>query len=143
MPDVLMHGRTEMHTPLLSPNDLLTTADVCRQALTPVLRDDWSVRAGDLDWDCRRTLHHMGDAPALYAVHLASRAQQPLPLARNGDPTRSVSDLLTVLQALAAVLAEVVRATPPGTRAFHPAGMADASGFIAMGCEEMLMHTAD
>jgi hypothetical protein len=41
------------------------------------------------------------------------------------------------------VLAEVARAAPPGLRAFHPAGMADVCGWIAMGCEEILLHTDD
>jgi hypothetical protein len=66
-----------------------------------------------------------------------------LPVVRNCDPSLSVPELLTVVGALAAVLAEVARAAPAGTRAFHPAGMADASGFIAMGCTEILIHTDD
>jgi hypothetical protein len=43
----------------------------------------------------------------------------------------------------AAVLADVVRAAPPAARAFHPAGVADPSGFAAMGCDEILVHTGD
>ncbi len=41
------------------------------------------------------------------------------------------------------MLTEVARAAPPGTRAFHPAGMADVSGWIGMGCAEILVHTGD
>jgi hypothetical protein len=41
------------------------------------------------------------------------------------------------------VLAAVARASKPGVRAFHPAGMADAEGFLAMGCDEILVHTGD
>jgi hypothetical protein len=51
--------------------------------------------------------------------------------------------LLTIVEALAAVLAEVARAAPPEARGYHGAGMADAEGFVAMGCEEILIHTAD
>jgi hypothetical protein len=43
----------------------------------------------------------------------------------------------------AAILEHVVRGSPPSVRAFHPAGMADPSGFAAMGCDEILIHTAD
>ena len=127
----------------LPPDDLPAAAAVCRQALTPVLSADWSVPAGDLAWDCRRTLDHIADVLALYASHLATRATARLPAPRNGDPARSPADLLVVVETGAAVLAEVARAAPTGTRAFHPAGMADAEGFIAMGCEEILVHTAD
>jgi hypothetical protein len=45
--------------------------------------------------------------------------------------------------AAAAIVAEVARAAPPGTRAFHPAGMADVSGWLALACEEILLHTDD
>jgi hypothetical protein len=36
-----------------------------------------------------------------------------------------------------------VHAAPPSARGFHGAGMADATGFLGMGCEEILMHTFD
>ena len=135
-----MKGTTEA---TLTAEDLFVAASMCRDSLAPALDRDWSVPAGDLTWDCRRTLDHIGDALALYAVHLATRATARRPPARNGDPDRSPEELLSVVEATAAVLAEVVRATPAGTRAFHPAGMADPEGFVAMGCEEILIHTAD
>jgi hypothetical protein len=127
----------------LRPDDLILAAAVCREALTPALADDWSVAAGDLDWDCRRTLDHIADALAFYAVHLATRATTRQIPPRNGDPARSPTELLTVVDGMAAILAGVARAAPPETRAFHPAGMADAQGFVAMGCEEILLHSAD
>ena len=127
----------------LRPDDLLLTATICREALTPALAGDWRVAAGDLDWDCRRTLDHIADTLAFYAVHLATRATTRQIPPRNGDPARSPAELLAVVDGMAAILAEVARAAPPGTRAFHPAGMADTEGFVAMGCEEILLHTAD
>jgi hypothetical protein len=36
-----------------------------------------------------------------------------------------------------------VDAAPPGIRGFHPAGAADPSGFAAMACDELLVHTND
>lgn len=48
-----------------------------------------------------------------------------------------------LVESLAAVLARVAEATLPGVRAYHPAGMADAEGFIAMGCDEILVHADD
>ena len=94
--------------------------------------------AGDLEWDCRRTLDHIADALFLYAAYLASRGSERLSPPRNGDPSASPAQLLATVGAAAAVLSEVARAAPPGTRAFHPAGMADVSGWIGMGCEEIL-----
>ena len=127
----------------LAPEDLLTAARVCQETLQPGLDRDWSVKAGDLEWDCRRTLDHIVDTLVLYAAYLASRGTERLSPPRNGDPSASPAQLLATVAAAAAVLAEVARAAPPGRRAFHPAGMADVSGWIGMGCEEILLHTDD
>lgn len=127
----------------LTPVDLLAAAAVCRGALSPALGHDWEVRARDMDWTCRRTLDHVADVLVLYAAHLATRATARRPPLRNGDPNAAPAALLLSVESGAATLAEVIRAAPPGTRAFHPAGMADATGFVAMGCEEILAHTWD
>jgi hypothetical protein len=41
------------------------------------------------------------------------------------------------------VLAGVARSTSPEKRGYHWTGLADASGFLAMGCDEMLIHAHD
>ena len=41
------------------------------------------------------------------------------------------------------MLARVIDASPPGARGWHPFGLADASGFAAMACDELLVHTDD
>src|ERR671916_1134168 len=127
----------------LVPADLITAARLCRETLAPALNRDWSAPAGDLEWDCRRTLDHIVDTLFLYAAYLASRVTERLSPPRNGDPTASPAQLLATVGAAAAVLSEVARAAPPGTRAFHPAGMADVSGWIGLGCVEILLHTDD
>lgn len=138
-----MKPNTDSSARELSPADLHTAIEICKRVLGPVLDGDWSVRAGELGWDCRRTLDHIADTLALYAGYLASLARGRLPVMRDGDPDLPVAELLIVVETQAAVLAAVTRATPPGARAFHPAGMADVSGYIAMACVEILIHTAD
>ena len=132
-----------MHIADPTPHDLRTAAAICRAALAPVLDRDWSARAGDLDWSCRRTLDHVVDTVLLYAAFLATRSQGRLAFPRDGDPNRTVAELLATVETTAAILAEVARAAPPDARAFHPAGMGDAPGFLAMACEEILVHTDD
>ncbi len=127
----------------LTPDDLLASAAICQRTLRPALGRDWSVLARDMEWDCRRTLDHIVDTLCFYAGLLASRATGRLPPPRNGDPGAPPELLLGTVGVAAAVLAEVARAAPAGARAFHPAGMADVSGWMALGCEEILLHTDD
>jgi hypothetical protein len=124
-------------------DDVRAAAAGCRRALEPALDGDWEVRAGTLEWTCRRTLDHMIDAQVMYAGHLATEARERLPRLRNGNPTLAVGDLLQSLAIAAAVLAQVIRGAGPTARGFHAAGLADGSGFAAMACTEMLVHTAD
>jgi hypothetical protein len=55
----------------------MTAATVCQETLAPGLDRDWSVPAGDLEWDCRRTLDHIVDTLLLYAAYLASSGSEP------------------------------------------------------------------
>jgi hypothetical protein len=129
--------------PVLSPDDLLAAAAVSRAALESALDRDWSVRAGDLEWSCRQTLDHIVDALIYYAGNLATRSTERRSSPDVDTTDRPVAVALTMLETAAAILAEVVRAAPPGARGFHAAGMADASGFVAMGCGETLIHSDD
>src|SRR5262245_21049321 len=126
-----------------APDDLVEAAAAACAFLATAQDADWSVPAGDLEWSCHRTLQHMAEAPIFHATHLACRAQARRPSLRAGDVHPPVADLLQLVPANATILAEVVRATPPDARGWHPTGMADASGFAAMSCTEFLIHTAD
>ena len=127
----------------VDPKDVLAAAAACREALAGQVDKDWSVRAGELDWTCRETLDHIPNTLVYYASHLAFAAQEKLPRTRDGDHRLTVAELLSSVEVTAAILEHVIRAAPASTRAFHPAGMADPSGFAAMGCDEILIHTAD
>ena len=74
---------------------------------------------------------------------MGRRAPIHLPSIRDGDASVGVAGTLTNLLGTAAILADVARATPPDVRAFHTSGMADADGFLAMGCDEALVHGWD
>ncbi|HSO52118.1 MAG TPA: hypothetical protein VL330_05090 [Actinomycetes bacterium] len=58
-------------------------------------------------------------------------------------PAADRADLIRTIGVFATVLARVVDATPPGARGWHPMGQADASGFAAMACDELLVHSDD
>ncbi len=125
--------------------DLREAARHLDEALRPELaQGDWSIVATPTDWSCRDTLDHIGNALCSYATSLANRfTERPRSRTRDGDATASPGELLSTATSLAGVLAAVAEGAPPGRRAFHPAGMADRDGFVAMGCDEVLVHGHD
>jgi uncharacterized protein (TIGR03083 family) len=128
---------------MVNPDDLRRASAVAFDALVPRVGDDWNRPAGTLEWSCRTTLDHVVDALVFYSTQLAARAEERVPSVRAGDPTSSVERLLGSVTSGAAVLAEVASAAGPGVRAYHRSGMADAEGFLAMGCDEILVHASD
>jgi hypothetical protein len=127
----------------VAPDDLLDAASAGRGALEPFIDDDWSVPAGDLEWDVRTTVTHASDAVGWYAAHLAAASPRRLRFDFRIHDGASNRELLDVLEAAAATLAQVAKSAPPGVRGFHTAGMADACGFLAMGSDEILVHCWD
>ena len=126
-----------------SPGDILAAASASVRTLETALDRDWARPAGELERSCRRTLDHIVDTLIWYSSHLATLATARLGHLRDGNPNAGVDELLVGVSTSAAILAGVADAAPPGARAFHPAGMADPSGFLAMGCDEILVHTHD
>lgn len=125
------------------PEDVVAALEASYALLSPLADRDWSIVAGDLEWDCRETLEHVATVQVFYAVHAADQARGRLPGSRTGNPGQTIDELVTVHRVLAKVLAEVLRSMPENARAFHPAGMADRYGFAAMACTEILVHTND
>lgn len=124
------------------PEDVRATASTCRRMLEQVEGADWNRLAGELQWSCRTTLVHMLSAILYYAINLATRSTEPR-FSGQADPSLPIPELLDALEGRAAVLAEVCAAAPLDARGAHDWGMPDASGFAALACDEMLLHTSD
>ncbi|MGV9250670.1 GNAT family N-acetyltransferase [Streptomyces sp. NPDC003697] len=108
---------------------------------------DWDgVRAGGLEWSCRRTAEHVAGALLAYAGQLAGRAQRAyVPFEITLDEGTGPADVLDVLGTTGALLSATLRTSPRELRAFHPFpfGSANREGFAAMGVTEVLLHTHD
>ncbi len=95
------------------------------------------------EWPARRVLDHLVDALLLYAGAVARRCTEPAVALRNGDPGATPDELRAAVAGAAAVLGRLVDAMGPDERAAHPSGLADATGWAAMACTELLVHGHD
>ena len=129
--------------PGVESGELLRVASLCRAVLEPFAVDaDWSVPAGELEWSCRTTLAHLLSALQYYSVNLATQSETE----RSGGQANEslpIDVLLDALEGRAAVLASVCSAAPPGARGGHSYGRSDVDGFVAMGCDELIVHSDD
>lgn len=113
---------------------------------TAVDRDWETVRAGRLEWSCRRTVFHIAEDLVAYAGRLASRAPDAyVPFEITLDAGTDNGGLLHVVETTGSLLAAAVRTAPRSARAFHPYPFRSAGreGFAAMGVAEVLLHTHD
>ena len=112
-------------------------------ALEPVAASgDWSTRAGTLTWSCQGTAAHIVDCLFWYAANLARRSTTD---AATPDISEELpaAQLVASIPSAAALLALAVDAADDDARGWHPFGIADRSGFAAMGCDEILVHGYD
>ncbi|MEE6258592.1 maleylpyruvate isomerase N-terminal domain-containing protein [Plantactinospora sonchi] len=112
--------------------------------LASAVDQDWSTRAGSLEWDCWHTAEHVGDVLMSYAAQLVARpTTRYVRFLANADADATPAEVLEFAHTGGGILVAAVRTTPSQVRAYHPTGMADAAGFAAMGCVEVLVHGQD
>jgi hypothetical protein len=66
-----------------------------------------------------------------------------VPLALDVPVHATNEQVLRVLDTAARMMALVATASPASARGYHEGGMADASGFVAMAIDEVIVHGAD
>ncbi|CAN7346437.1 maleylpyruvate isomerase N-terminal domain-containing protein [Terrabacter sp. LjRoot27] len=125
--------------------DLLpAVAAECRRVLEAAVDRDWDEPAGDLDWSCRGTAAHVADVLFSYAGQVVAQPDGAyLPMEVTVEDAATPDRLVASVVACAQLLHLACAAAPDRLRAWHPAGVADAEGFAAMGVVEVLVHTHD
>ena len=126
---------------MLSGTDILAAAAACHGFLEPSAGADWSVPVPGLDFTVASVVAHAANGPLWYALDLWCPDDAAFDLRVRAEAGSTA--LLISLRSAAQVCAAAVDAAPPGTRGYHPAGIADPSGFAAMACDELLVHTDD
>ena len=131
-------------TDLVTAGDVLAAVASVADALAAAAGNDdlWDAQAGDLEWSCRHTLGHVVDCLVWYGANLARESTGFIEVPEMA-PTAAAPILVDALRSGGALLAAAVRAARPDQRGFHPFGIADRSGFAAMGCDEVLVHGVD
>jgi uncharacterized protein (TIGR03083 family) len=128
---------------LVTAADVVATRDRVLGFLRPLRGREWGARVPDLEWSCEETLRHAIHTQLFYAAHFASRATRRLAVWWEIDAGGDVDGLLDNLEGQTSILAAVIRDAPPDARAWHNSGMTDRSGYSAMACSELLIHTWD
>lgn len=122
---------------------VVAAAEACTAFLAERVDADWDVPVPDLELTVAGVVAHTAEGCIWYAIDLAAGGKDLQPVEHRVKPDSDHVDLVDTVTTYASILADVVDAAPADARGFHPAGLADPSGFAAMGCDELLIHTAD
>lgn len=97
-----------------------------------------------MDWSSRQTVDHLCNTVAFYCNHavLAARGHEPR-IRSLGDTGLTDRELARSVTAWGALLDVVLRSSDQDFVAWHPMGLADAEGFLALACNELVVHTCD
>jgi uncharacterized protein (TIGR03083 family) len=124
-------------------SNLLQTARVSATFLNRALELDWDRPIPDMTWSVREVVAHISEVLLWYSTDLSAGNCELSTMDLKVRPTEPPDQLVQTLTAFSTTLALVVDGVPPGQRGWHPDGLADATGFAAMGCDEILVHTYD
>ena len=127
----------------VTSDDLRGAASLVAGSIRRLDPDLWEKLAYGLEWTRSHTVAHIADALDFYSGVLASQVQENPGSVGLHYREDSVEAAAGQIQFSAGVLAFVAEATTAGVTVYHPSGMADAEGFLGMGCVETLLHGYD
>jgi uncharacterized protein (TIGR03083 family) len=118
-------------------------AEHCAGFLEGSVDASWSVPIPDMTWSVAEAVAHMAQALLWYSSDFAAGPGELTSVELKVDASVTNSELIRTVRTLSRVLAGVVATTEDGWLGWHPYGTADASGFVGMACDELLVHTSD
>jgi hypothetical protein len=127
----------------MDATDVRAAAKQCAHFLSAAVTADWSAPIPDMAWSVAQAVAHAAEGPLWYAFDLSAGATEVTTLDLRVKPESPPAQLIATLVAAAHMAASVIEGASPDRRGFHPLGWADPSGFAAMACDELLIHTDD
>src|SRR5687767_11106348 len=94
----------------------------------PSIGRDWSVLAGQLEWNVEYTIEHIAATLSKYTLYLASRSKEFIAVRIASRVGASQRERLDAIPSLGRALANVASMTSPDVRVFHASGMLDGRG---------------
>lgn len=128
---------------MTSGSDVLGAAHECGELLREASDRTWDIPVPEMDWTVAEVVAHAVEGCLWYAIDLAAAGPDLELVEHRIDPTARPDSLIAAMGTYARLLSWAVDHSDPDARGFHPRGMADPSGFAAMGCDELLIHTDD
>ncbi len=127
----------------LNGNSIATALDFSLLALSKSEESEWGNGAGRLEWSCLETLNHLINVTLNYSIRLATRSQNAIPVFRDINSKIPVWDSLEIFKSTTQIVIALAKQMGKDDRVFHPAGMADSTGYVAMTCAEIVLHSYD
>lgn len=112
-------------------------------ALRSGIRGNWGNRIPDMEWTVGRAVAHIAEGLVWYATDLWAGPRELTTMTLSVHADATPVDLVRSLEAFGAVTAAAVDAAEPDRTGWHPMGLSDRTGFAAMACDEILVHTSD
>jgi hypothetical protein len=124
-------------------SDVRAAADAALKFLEPLAVKDWSARLPGLDFTVASVIAHAANGPLWYAIDYTTGPGDDTAFEVSVLPDAGPGKLLMSMRTAATLCATMIDTLPETQRGYHPMGAADASGFAAMACDEILVHTRD
>ncbi|MCS7482567.1 maleylpyruvate isomerase N-terminal domain-containing protein [Umezawaea endophytica] len=127
----------------MDTTDLRAAAAECAAFLDTTTAADWTTPIPGMEWTAAKAVAHISDCLLWYAADFVAGTAELTTMDLAVRPSSSPSELVRTLRMAAEVLARTLGGSAPGDRGWHDFGSPDASGVVAMACDELLVHTGD
>jgi hypothetical protein len=130
-------------TTMISGDDVRAVTERSCHFLSGHVDRPWNVAVPDLDLTVSDLVAHIAQCGIWYTVDLIAGGRELEVISPTVDTAGPAEQLVVAVDVTFSMLALAVDTAPATSRGFHPFGSTDAEGFAAMGCDEILVHTAD